>query len=90
MRTFSESLPLRRTIDYGLSNCREAPVRPQGHRWTLGTGLEPPPDVVESHAVKSHFLVRLSGLKRLAPWVAFHHGYTGQQGPELRASLGIC
>ena len=42
------------------------------------------PDVVESHAVKSHFLVRLSGLNRLAPWVAFHHGYTW---PEFRVRL---
>jgi glycosyltransferase involved in cell wall biosynthesis len=26
--------------------------------------------------VKSHFLVRASGLHRMAPWVAFHHCYT--------------
>jgi glycosyltransferase involved in cell wall biosynthesis len=26
--------------------------------------------------VKSHFLLRLSGLWRQYPWVAFHHGYT--------------
>jgi len=48
----------------------------------LGRSLQP--DVVESHAVKSHFLVRQSGLNRLAPWVAFHHGYTW---PELRVRL---
>lgn len=34
------------------------------------------PDIIQSHAVKSHFLVRRSGLHRLYPWVAFHHGYT--------------
>ncbi|MBV9405019.1 MAG: glycosyltransferase family 4 protein [Acidobacteriaceae bacterium] len=34
------------------------------------------PDLIQSHAVKSHLLVRLSGLNKLAPWVAFHHGYT--------------
>ena len=34
--------------------------------------------------MKSHFLVRKSGLNRLAPWVAFHHGYTW---PDLRARL---
>lgn len=34
------------------------------------------PDLVQSHAVKSHFLVRLAGLPKLAPWIAFHHGYT--------------
>ncbi len=48
----------------------------------LGQSLQP--DVVESHAVKSHFLVRKSGLNRLALWVAFHHGYTW---PDLRARL---
>ena len=40
------------------------------------------PDVIQSHAVKSHFLVRAAGLDRVAPWVAFHHGYTW---PDLRA-----
>jgi glycosyltransferase involved in cell wall biosynthesis len=34
------------------------------------------PDVIQTHAVKSHFLARTAGLHRLAPWVAFHHGYT--------------
>jgi glycosyltransferase involved in cell wall biosynthesis len=42
------------------------------------------PDLVESHAVKSHFLLRQSGLDRMAPWVAFHHGYTW---PDLRARV---
>jgi len=48
----------------------------------LGKRLQP--DVVQSHAVKSHFLVRKSGLNQLTPWVAFHHGYTW---PDLRARL---
>jgi glycosyltransferase involved in cell wall biosynthesis len=34
------------------------------------------PDIVQSHAVKGHFLVRQAGLDRIAPWIAFHHGYT--------------
>ena len=34
------------------------------------------PDVIETHHVKSHFLVRLSGIWRNCPWIAFHHGYT--------------
>ncbi len=34
------------------------------------------PDVIQTHAVKSHFLARIAGLPRIAPWVAFHHGYT--------------
>lgn len=35
------------------------------------------PDVIESHYTKSHVLVRLSGVWRRRPWIAFHHGYTG-------------
>jgi len=42
------------------------------------------PAVIQSHAVKAHFLVRTAGLHRLAPWVAFHHGYTR---PDLRARI---
>jgi L-malate glycosyltransferase len=42
------------------------------------------PDVIQTHAVKSHFLARLAGLHRRAPWVAFHHGYTW---PDARARL---
>lgn len=34
------------------------------------------PDIVQTHSVKSHFLVRLSGLAGRCPWIAFHHGYT--------------
>jgi glycosyltransferase involved in cell wall biosynthesis len=34
------------------------------------------PDVIQTHAVKSHFLARLAGLPKRAPWIAFHHGYT--------------
>ncbi len=41
-------------------------------------------DLVQTHAVKSHFLCRLAGLHRERPWVAFHHGYTW---PDLRARM---
>ncbi len=34
------------------------------------------PHILQSHNGKSHFLVRLAGLGRRYPWVAFHHGYT--------------
>jgi glycosyltransferase involved in cell wall biosynthesis len=34
------------------------------------------PDVLWSHSVKSHFLVRFAGLNRSLKWVASHHGYT--------------
>jgi glycosyltransferase involved in cell wall biosynthesis len=36
------------------------------------------PDIIQTHHVKSHFLVRLSGLGRLYRWIAFHHGYTSE------------
>ena len=34
------------------------------------------PDILQTHAVKSHFLIYLSRLWKTWPWVAFHHGYT--------------
>jgi len=34
------------------------------------------PDIVQTHAVKSHFLIALAKLYRQRPWIAFHHGYT--------------
>jgi glycosyltransferase involved in cell wall biosynthesis len=34
------------------------------------------PDVIQTHASKSHFLMRCSGLGKDKPWIAFHHGYT--------------
>jgi glycosyltransferase involved in cell wall biosynthesis len=34
------------------------------------------PDIIVTHQVKSHFLMKLSRLWRQYPWVAFHHGYT--------------
>ena len=34
------------------------------------------PDVLQTHNVKSHFLLKLSGLNRQRPWLAFQHGYT--------------
>jgi glycosyltransferase involved in cell wall biosynthesis len=34
------------------------------------------PDIIQTHAVKSHFLARRARLFRRAPWIAFHHGYT--------------
>ena len=34
------------------------------------------PDIVETNNVKSHFLMRYSGLYRECRWLAYHHGYT--------------
>lgn len=42
------------------------------------------PDIVQTHAVKSHFLIRRAGLHHQFPWIAFHHGYTW---PDLRARV---
>jgi glycosyltransferase involved in cell wall biosynthesis len=42
------------------------------------------PHIIETHHVKSHCLVALSGLWRRHTWVAFHHGYT-QTDLKVRA-----
>jgi glycosyltransferase involved in cell wall biosynthesis len=42
------------------------------------------PSIIQTHAVKSHFLLRRSGVHATHPWVAFHHGYTW---PTLKARL---
>jgi glycosyltransferase involved in cell wall biosynthesis len=34
------------------------------------------PDIVQSHSVKGHAVMRASGLWREHPWVAWHHAYT--------------
>lgn len=34
------------------------------------------PSIIQTHHVKSHFLIARSGLSRYYPWIAFHHGYT--------------
>jgi glycosyltransferase involved in cell wall biosynthesis len=34
------------------------------------------PDIIQSHQIKSHFLVKLAGLWRRRPWIAVHHGDT--------------
>jgi glycosyltransferase involved in cell wall biosynthesis len=36
------------------------------------------PDILETHNIKSHFLVRANGLHREFPWVAWNHGYTSK------------
>ena len=34
------------------------------------------PEIIQTHNVKSHFLMRISGLWRTHCWIAFQHGYT--------------
>lgn len=34
------------------------------------------PSIVQTHSIKSHFLVGLLGEWKRRPWLAFHHGYT--------------
>ncbi len=43
-------------------------------------------DIVETHAVKSHFLARYAGLQRRVRWIAFQHGYTSE---DLKMRLYI-
>jgi glycosyltransferase involved in cell wall biosynthesis len=38
--------------------------------------LDYAPDLILTHQVKSHFLIKLSRLSQRYNWVAFHHGYT--------------
>lgn len=38
------------------------------------------PDLILTHHVKSHFLIKLSRLSQKYRWVAFHHGYTATDG----------
>jgi len=41
------------------------------------------PVIIQTHAVKSHFLARWAGLTHINPWIAFHHGYT-ESAPRVR------
>lgn len=52
------------------------PFDPQVIRCLRGLVQRLAPDIIQTHFVKSHFLVRVSGVWRLCPWIAFHHGYT--------------
>lgn len=36
------------------------------------------PDILETHNIKSHFLVHVTGLHREFPWIAWNHGYTSK------------
>jgi glycosyltransferase involved in cell wall biosynthesis len=58
------ALPERRRFD----------LRAVGHLRRLCARFQP--DVIQSHAVKSHVLVWLAGLRHRHVWLAFHHGYT--------------
>ncbi|HKD08438.1 MAG TPA: glycosyltransferase [Bryobacteraceae bacterium] len=60
------------------------PNDPAAQRALLETIRRVSPDILQTHAVKSHFLVRRVGADREFPWVAFHHGYTW---PDLKARL---
>src|SRR5579863_3456313 len=66
-----------------LETIRErGPLDPEAIRSLRALAARVRPDVIQTHAVKSHFLTRLAGLPRQSPWVAFHHGYTW---PSLKA-----
>jgi glycosyltransferase involved in cell wall biosynthesis len=40
------------------------------------------PDILQTHNSKSHFLVRLTGLQRRIPWIAFFHGFTSRNARD--------
>jgi glycosyltransferase involved in cell wall biosynthesis len=45
------------------------------------------PHVVQTHNIKSHFFMRIVGLPRTYPWVAFQHGYTNTDWKDRTYSL---
>jgi glycosyltransferase involved in cell wall biosynthesis len=59
-----EVIPERRRFDLGVL----AHLRQRFAAWQ--------PEVVQTHSVKSHFLMALMGRPR--PWITFHHGYTNE------------
>ncbi len=67
-----EVIPERRAFDHSILPALRSVIR------------ERQPDIIQTHSVKSHFLVRWTGLARQYPWIAFHHGYTW---PDLRMTL---
>ncbi len=66
-------------------------IIPEGFRldprvipWLRRIAAQYAPDIIQTHSVKSHFLLRMSNLWRRYPWIAFHHGYTR---PNYRMEL---
>lgn len=57
-----------------LSERRRFDARPRGQLSEIAAAFRP--DIIQSHNVKSHFLVRSLKLHREIPWIAFNHGYT--------------
>lgn len=41
------------------------------------------PQILQTHNVKSNFLVALRGLQRRWPWLAWHHGYTSPSTKQI-------
>ena len=57
---------------------------PQSIRLLRKVVAEVQPDIIQTNNVKSHALIRMTGLHRKYPWLAFHHGYTA---PDLKMKL---
>jgi glycosyltransferase involved in cell wall biosynthesis len=36
------------------------------------------PDIIQTHNIKTHFFLRVSGIWKTTPWLAFHHGFTSE------------
>src|SRR5579885_1314617 len=83
--TFVRGAVLRPNAFIEAVRAQDIPIYPIHERFRFDPGIvsglrqtlsELRPDIVQTHGVKSHFLVR-----RLRPrptWVAFHHGYTAE------------
>jgi glycosyltransferase involved in cell wall biosynthesis len=72
-----------------LDACREADIEvdviPERHRFDFAVipavrdlVRRRRPDIIQTHNIKSHFFVRLCGLYKEFPWIAFNHGYTAE------------
>ena len=51
------------------------------------------PHILQTHNVKTNFLVKASGLHRLYPWISFQHGYTAtdlKSSPTTSLTAGLC
>ncbi len=80
---FTAAAPANEFVTAAQALGLEVDLIPEGFRFDLRVLAElrrivarRGPDIVLTNHVKSHFLLRLSGLKRQHPWVAYHHGYT--------------
>ena len=84
-RVEGDNLFIRTARDSGIPVeviSERGPFDPQAIRALAQVAKRIAPDIIQTHAVKSHFLARRAALPGIAPWIGFHHGYTW---PTLKA-----